>query len=89
MTQPPPNSSAPSAVPTEEAGAAARKTYPSAELIQHTIRLWEPRLGRPLTEEDARQILEKVVGTFNLLHEWDIKEQCQSNNLAGSNDEIA
>ncbi len=46
-------------------------SYPSADLIQHTIRVWEPRLGRPLSEEDARQILENVVGFFRVLHAWD------------------
>ena len=46
------------------------KSYPSADLIQHTIRVWEPRLGRRLTEEDARQILENVVGFFHVLEAW-------------------
>jgi hypothetical protein len=46
------------------------KSYPSAALIQHTIRVWEPRLGRRLTEEDARRILENVVGFFHVLEAW-------------------
>jgi hypothetical protein len=50
-----------------------RRCYPSADLIQHTIRVWEPRLGRPLSEEDARQILENVVGFFRVLHCWERK----------------
>lgn len=49
------------------------RPYPSADLIQHTIRVWEPRLGRPLSEEDARQILENVVGFFRVLHSWEQK----------------
>jgi hypothetical protein len=36
--------------------------YPSDELIQYTIQVWEPRLRRKLTEEDARQILENMLG---------------------------
>lgn len=51
------------------------RSYPSADLIQHTIRVWEPRLGRPLSEEDARQILENVVGFFHVLHGWDRKQR--------------
>lgn len=46
------------------------KSYPSADLIQHTIRVWEPRLRRRLTEEDARRILENVVGFFHVLEAW-------------------
>lgn len=46
------------------------KSYPSADLIQDTIRVWEPRLGRRLTEEDARRILENVVGFFHVLEAW-------------------
>jgi hypothetical protein len=51
------------------------KSYPSADLIQQTIRVWEPRLGRPLSEEDARQILENVVGFFRVLNGWDHQER--------------
>jgi hypothetical protein len=51
------------------------RSYPSADLIQHTIRVWEPRLRRPLSEEDARQILENVVGFFRVLHGWDRKQR--------------
>ena len=55
---------------TADASATSRG-YPSEDLIRHTIRVWEPRLGRALTEEDARQILENVVGFFRVLHDWD------------------
>jgi hypothetical protein len=44
-------------------------------LIRHTIRVWEPQLGRPLTEEDARQILENVIGFFRVLHSWRRKQR--------------
>jgi hypothetical protein len=39
-------------------------------LIDRTIALWQPRLGRDLTREDARQILKDVTGFFSVLHEW-------------------
>ena len=39
-------------------------------LIDRTIELWQPRLRRKLTREDARQITENVTGFFSLLAEW-------------------
>jgi hypothetical protein len=39
-------------------------------LLCHTCEVWEPRLGRRLTREDARQIVENVSGVFALLAEW-------------------
>ena len=39
-------------------------------LIERTTALWQPRLGRELTREDARQIVENVTGFFSILHEW-------------------
>ncbi len=39
-------------------------------LIDRTIELWEPRLRRDLSREDARQIVENVAGFFGILAEW-------------------
>jgi hypothetical protein len=39
-------------------------------LIDQTISLWQPRLRRDLSCEDARQIVENVTGFFSILHEW-------------------
>jgi hypothetical protein len=39
-------------------------------LIDQTIAVWEPRLRRDLSREDARQIAENVTGFFNVLAEW-------------------
>ena len=39
-------------------------------LIDQTIALWAPRLGRQLSREDARQIIENVSGVFSILAEW-------------------
>lgn len=39
-------------------------------LIGRTIELWQPRLGRKLTREDARHIAEDVTGFFSVLAEW-------------------
>ena len=32
--------------------------------------VWQPRLGRDLSREDARQIAENVTGFFAVLAEW-------------------
>jgi hypothetical protein len=39
-------------------------------LIDRTREVWQPRLGRDLTREDARQIAENVTGLFAILAEW-------------------
>ena len=39
-------------------------------LIEGTIQLWQPRISRPLTGEDARQMVENVVGFFTSLQGW-------------------
>ena len=40
------------------------------ELIGRTRQIWQPRLGRDLSREDARQIAENVTGFFAILAEW-------------------
>jgi hypothetical protein len=40
------------------------------ELIGRTRQVWQPRIGRDLSHEDARQIAENVSGFFALLAEW-------------------
>jgi hypothetical protein len=48
------------------------KPRPAANdnLIDRTREVWEPRLGRKLSREDARQIAENVTGFFAILAEW-------------------
>ena len=40
------------------------------ELIGRTREVWQPRLGRDLSPEDARQIAANVTGFFSVLAEW-------------------
>jgi hypothetical protein len=42
----------------------------SNRLIEQTHKVWQPRIGRNLTDEDARQIAENVTGFFAILAEW-------------------
>jgi len=39
-------------------------------LIDRARTVWQPRLGRDLSREDARQIAEDVTGFFAVLAEW-------------------
>jgi len=39
-------------------------------LTDRTREVWQSRLGRDLSREDARQITENVTGFFALLAEW-------------------
>jgi hypothetical protein len=39
-------------------------------LLKETIRIWQPRSSRPLTPEDARQMVENVTGFFTTLQRW-------------------
>jgi len=39
-------------------------------LLEETVRFWQPRSSRPLTPEDARQIVEDITGFFTILQGW-------------------
>jgi hypothetical protein len=44
---------------------------PSREsLLDATLAVWQPRYSRELSGEDARQIVENVVGFFEVLTRW-------------------
>ena len=45
------------------------------ELLDDTIAIWQPRAKRPLSREDAREILENLTGFFSVLREWQLAEQ--------------
>lgn len=40
------------------------------EFIEKTLFLWESRARRALTREDARRMVDNVVGFFDVLAEW-------------------
>jgi len=42
----------------------------SNNLIEQTRKVWQPRIQRNLTDEDARQIAANVTGFFAILAEW-------------------
>lgn len=52
--------------------------------IAQTRQVWQSRVGRDLTDEDARQIMHNVTGFFGVLSEWSRAER-----LAAANDAAA
>ena len=50
--------------------------------IARTRQVWQPRLGRDLTDEDARQIMQNVTGFFGVLAEWSRAERLAANDAA-------
>ena len=44
------------------------------ELTEHTVAVWQPRLRRPLSNEDVREITENITGFFAILAEWSRQE---------------
>jgi hypothetical protein len=55
-------------------------------LIDQTRQVWQPRLGRDLSHEDAKQIKDNVVGFFSILAEWSISETAAPANDRGESD---
>jgi hypothetical protein len=47
----------------------------SDKLIDRTRQVWQSRMGRELSHEDARQIVENVTGFFSILYEWSRDER--------------
>jgi hypothetical protein len=56
------------------------------ELIGRTREVWQRRLGRDLSREEARQIAENVTGFFTLLAEWSGSEMPVPANDTGKAD---
>jgi hypothetical protein len=52
-------------------------------LIDLTRQVWQSRIGRDITDEDARQIAENVTGFFAILTEWSRAEMPPTANDAG------
>ncbi len=47
--------------------------------IDRTREVWAPRTARALSDEDARQITERVTGFFSVLLEWQAAERDRGN----------
>ena len=58
-------------VDRDEKGVSGR----DVDQVRTDLRLWQSRASRPLSEEDAREISENLLGFFRILAEWDLKER--------------
>jgi len=47
----------------------------SDKFLDETIKFWQPRMQRELSQEDARQITENINGFYRLLLEWDTQRR--------------
>ena len=56
------------------------------DLIRRTREMWQPRLGRDLSREDARQIAANFAGFFSVLAEWSRVELAPPANDVGKPD---
>ena len=59
---------------------------PEPDLIDRTLRVFQPRTQRTLTREDGREIVHNLTGFFRVLAEWDEKERVRVA-AAGGDDE--
>lgn len=48
------------------------------DLIETTRAFWEKRLERPVSAEEAREMIANVLGYFSLLADWDAEEHQHS-----------
>lgn len=53
-------------------------------MIDRTRAVWQPRLGRDLTADEASQISSNVTGFFAVLAEWARKEEQEVQRIATS-----
>lgn len=58
------------------------------QLIEHTVSIWQPRLRRRLSNEDAREITENITGYFTILAQWSRQERrdCSDSDAGGETD---
>jgi hypothetical protein len=47
----------------------------SAQFLDETIAVFQPLSQRPLSREDAREIVQNITGFFQVLSEWHAAEE--------------
>ncbi|MBI3590133.1 MAG: hypothetical protein HY094_01990 [Candidatus Melainabacteria bacterium] len=55
------------------------KLYNNTAFLEKTIKVWQPYSEKPLTFEDAREIIHNTVGAYKLLIKWEMERQKKSN----------
>ena len=41
------------------------------QFLERTKQFWQARTGKPLSDEDAREMIENITGFFKILMRWD------------------
>ncbi len=52
-----------------------------SKLAVRTLAVWQPRAKCELSDEDAREIAENLVGFFRVLREWNAAEHAQQDTV--------
>jgi hypothetical protein len=68
-----------------------KRTPANYNLIEQTRNVWQRRLGRNVSREDAREIAENVCGFFKILTEWSRAEihandNCDPKDITGTDE---
>lgn len=48
----------------------SRPQEPPEDILDQTLRVWQPYAKEPLSREDAREIVANVTGFFRVLRAW-------------------
>lgn len=60
-------------------------TQPRSDILRRTIATWQPLSKESLTEADAREILDSMVGFFNVLRRIDEKVKKRAGDVPSGN----
>ena len=58
----------------------------NADLLAETRELWGRRYGRPITDEEAQEIIDNMVAFAEILIEWYLDEQRKGDSSEDPND---
>ncbi|KWT64253.1 hypothetical protein APY04_3517 [Hyphomicrobium sulfonivorans] len=53
----------------QDSNATSTPGTPSLEFLEETVRVWQKYSDKPLTHDDARQIIQNMTGYFRLLQD--------------------
>ena len=56
------------------------------DFVDRSAHFWSRRLGRSVSREDARQMIENMVDAFRLLDKWDLRTREHMRFLIGFRD---
>ena len=63
---------------TQRTTESAASEAPTRDYIETTRKFWQPHAERTLTREDAREMAHNLLGFFEVLREWTIRERIRA-----------